>query len=327
MKSISVIIPNYNGKELFQKYLLYNLSIFESLKSNIQIIVVDDASTDGSVEYLKENFNDKITLIEKKENTGFAQTCNLGIQMAHNELTFLLNTDVQLSADYFNHLFKYFESPDTFGVMGRIIGMNDDVIQESARCPKIIGRKIKPSNFFYLKNESILTPTFYLSGAIALMDTEKLKEINGFNELFNPFYSEDQELCIRAWRLGWKCYYEHNAICRHEVAASTKNHSSRKKVKELYFRNRYYVHYLHLYGFDLLLWHLQVIFSDVLMAVFTFQTYKVSAYLSVFTNRKKLNRKKRAFKQKMINHSSKLDMLDVIHKIRFLLKDKRIIKL
>ncbi len=327
MKSISVVIPNYNGKHLFEKYFDENYEILSNLGTNTQIIVVDDGSTDDSVSYLEQHYQNKITLIKKQKNSGFSNTCNMGIAIATNELVFLLNTDVKLEKNYFDNLFRYFESEDTFGVMGRIIGMYDENIQEAARSPKISGRKIKPSNFFYIENPGILTPTFYLSGAIALIDNKKLKELNGFNELFNPFYCEDQELCIRAWRLGWKCYYEHNAICRHEVSGSTKNHSDKRAVKKLYFRNRYYVHYLHLYGFDLFLWHLQVIFSDVLMGLFTLQSYKASAYFAVFLNRKKLKRKKREFRVQMKQHKSKLSLIGVIKRIREILNGQDVIRL
>jgi GT2 family glycosyltransferase len=327
MKSISVVIPNYNGKHLFEKYFENNLNILLSLGQKTQIIIVDDASTDDSVKYLKDHYPSGITIIEKENNTGFSETCNLGIQHATNELIFFLNTDVSLTEDYFLNLYQYFDLPDTFGVMGRIVGMEDDIIQEAARSPKISGRKIKPSNFFYIENPDSLTPTFYLSGAAALIDAEKLKILYGFNELFNPFYSEDQELSIRAWRLGWKCYYEHQAICRHEVSGSTKNHSAKRSVKKLYFRNRYYVHYLHLNGYDLMLWHFQVFFSDVIMGFFTMQGYKASAYFSVFKNRRNLRRKKRNFNILMKKYNSKISLLDVIHTIRKTIEGKEVIKL
>jgi GT2 family glycosyltransferase len=328
MKSISVVIPNYNGKVLFEKYFAHNYKVLKSISEQIQIIVVDDASTDDSVAYLNEHYADKITLIQKPSNTGFAQTCNVGIANANNDLIFLLNTDVTVEVDYFEKLYKYFELDDTFGVMGRIIGMNDDLIREAARSPKISGRKIKSDDFFHLIDEGgSLTPTFYLSGAIALMDTKKLKAMKGFNELFNPYYCEDQELSIRAWRLGWKCYYEHDAVCRHEVSASTKKHNPKREIKKIHFRNRYYLHYLHLKGFDLFLWHLQVLCCDVFVGMLTLQTYKAEAYMDFYKNRKALGRKKRAFKSQMQKYHSNIGITDVIQNIRNMLKYRHVVKL
>jgi GT2 family glycosyltransferase len=327
MKSISVVIPNYNGQHLFEKYFATNFKILSDLETKVQIIVVDDASTDGSVAYLEEHYGDTVTIVRKDTNTGFAETCNLGIEQATNDLIFLLNTDVTLEEGYFEKLYKYFELEDTFGVMGRIIGMDDDNILDAARSPKILGRKIKPSNFFYLKDSDTLTPTFYLSGAIALMDTQKLKAINGFNEMFNPYYGEDQEMSIRAWRLGWKCYYEHNAVCRHEVSATTKGHKDVYSVKRIYFRNRYYMHHLHLHGVDLRLYHIQVILSDVLPSILTLQFYKAQAYMDFLQNMNELKKKKTAFKTQMKIHKSNIGIIDVIETIKIMLKYKQVIKL
>lgn len=327
MRSISVIIPNYNGKHLFEKYFDHNLNILSELNTNVQIIVVDDASTDDSVEYLKKRYSDQITLIEKKVNSGFSNTCNQGIREATNDLTFLLNTDVTLERGYFEKLYKYFDREDTFGVMGRIIGMDDDLIREAARSPKIMGRKIKSEDFFHLADLESFTPTFYLSGAIALMDTRKLKAVHGFNEMFNPYYGEDQELSIRAWRLGWKCYYEHNAVCRHEVSASTKTHNHKRAIKKIHFRNRYYVHFLHLYGSDLLLWNAQVLVCDVLIGLLTGQRYKAEAYLDFLRNRKDLLRKKNSFNRQMKYYHSNMGIMDVIQKIHIMMKYKQVVKL
>ncbi|QRR00499.1 glycosyltransferase family 2 protein [Dyadobacter sandarakinus] len=327
MKSISVVIPNYNGRHLFEKYFESNYRILQRLGTNVQIIVVDDASKDDSVAYLEEHYGDEITIIRKEQNSGFSHTCNLGIQQANNDLIFLLNTDVTLEEGYFEKLYKYFELEDTFGVMGRIIGMDDDNILDAARSPKILGRKIKPSNFFYLQDSDSLTPTFYLSGAIALMDTRKLKAINGFNEMFNPYYGEDQEMSIRAWRLGWKCYYEHNAVCRHEVSASTKGHKDNYSVKRIYFRNRYYMHHLHLHGIDLNLYHLQVILSDVIPSILTFQFYKAQAYFDFLQNMNELKLKKTAFTKQMKTYKSNIGIKEIMENIHFMLQHKQVIKL
>src|SRR6476661_6362923 len=154
MRSISVIIPNYNGKHLFERYFEKNLQIIFSLNIPTEVIVVDDGSEDSSVSYLKENYSEKIIIIEKKENTGFSNTCNIGFAAAKYSLIFFLNTDVSLTPTYFNHLLKYFDLPDTFGVMGRSMNMEDNTILEAARLPKINGQKIKPSNFFFVASET-----------------------------------------------------------------------------------------------------------------------------------------------------------------------------
>ncbi|OAQ40463.1 family 2 glycosyl transferase [Pedobacter psychrophilus] len=324
MDGLSIILPNYNGKHLFEKYFEKNLEIFKSLKCKYEIIIVDDASTDNSVSFLKKNYNDKITIIEKKENGGFSKTCNIGIHASKFEIIFLLNTDVLLTPNYFQTIFKCFEKEDTFGVMGRIIGMNDDIIQDSARLPIISGKKIKPSHFFYIDDKDFLTPTLYLSGAIALIDSKKLKELKGFNELFSPFYGEDFELSLRAWRLGWKCYYHHESVCKHEISGSTKNYEKKYWIKNIYFRNKYFAHYLHYDGFDLFLWLIQIIITDLIPSVFCFNRYKIKAYKSLIKKKIELDKYKSDFRELMAIHHSNKTVSDVFLEIREMIKGQKI---
>jgi GT2 family glycosyltransferase len=327
MKGLSIVIPNYNGKHLFEKYFAQNLEVFKTLTIPFEIIVVDDGSKDDSLVYLNENYLHQIQIIAKKINSGFSNTCNQGIKAAKYDLVFLLNTDVLLTPNYFDRLFKYFDDENTFGVMGRIIGINDDIIQDAARLPKLFGRKIKPTNFYYLDDENEKAPTLYLSGAIALIDAKKIKTLGGFNELFSPFYGEDAELCLRAWRMGWKCFYEHQAICRHEISGSTKNYQKKYWIKTIYFRNRYFLHVLHLNGLDLLLWHFQVIFSDIIPSIITFKTYKLKAYIQVFVQLVELKKKKVAFEILMKKQGVFNSILDVITIIKSLLIGKKITRI
>ncbi|WP_426669269.1 glycosyltransferase family 2 protein [Mucilaginibacter sp. McL0603] len=156
-KSISIVIPNYNGRNLIKEYLPFAKEVIENAGAIYEIIIVDNCSI-------------------------------------------LLNSDVKLTPGYFEHQWKYFSLPDTFGVMGRIIDMEGDGIQDAARMPKFNGLKLKTGYFYCSDNADDRLYTMYLSGANALIDAAKLKEIGGFDEIFSPFYSEDMELSIRAWR-------------------------------------------------------------------------------------------------------------------------------
>lgn len=327
MKGLSIVIPNYNGKHLFEKYFAQNLEVFKTLTIPFEIIVVDDDSKDDSLVYLNENYLNQIQIIAKKINSGFSNTCNQGIKAAQYDLVFLLNTDVLLTPNYFDRLFKYFEDENTFGVMGRIIGMNDDIIQDAARLPKLFGRKIKAFNSFYIDDKNFLTPTIFLAGSSALINTKKLKTIDGFNELFNPFYGEDFELCLRAWRMGWKCYYDHYSICRHECSGTTKDLKKKRWVKFIYFRNKYFAHFLHLNQLDLLIWNVQVFIFDFIVSVFTLKIYKVKAYLNFISTLKSLKASKNEFASLMNKNSATYSIKDVIKKIHSLINNKVIKKI
>jgi len=325
-KSVSIVIPNYNGKHLLTAYLPYTISAIESTGVAYEIIVVDDASTDNSVEIMKAEYP-QVKLLVNTTNSGFSHSCNRGIEAAQYELILLLNSDVKLTADYFTRQWKYFTMPDTFGVMGRIIDMEGDRIQDAARLPKFNGLKLKTACFYYTENEHDLLYTLYLSGANALIDAPKLKQLCGFDELFSPFYCEDMELSIRAWRLNWKCYYEHHAICRHQVSASTKNYKTASWVKSIYYRNRFFVHAIHLNIIALTVWFMQITLVDMLPKLLTGQLWIWKSYVEFLKHIKAIKESRRRLKTLMLQNNSNTSVFDLVRKIKHAVKTKNIIRI
>lgn len=249
--SISVVIPNYNGKHLLEANLPSVVKALQFIQTEYEIILVDDASSDGSVEFIQHNYPD-VQLFVNDKNKGFSPTVNKGVFEAKYDLVLALNSDVQLSEDYFVEQLKYFEKTDTFGVMGKIVDHSGTQLQDAAKLPKVSFKGIKGS-YNYIPNilpVSTWLPSFFLSGANALMDRKKLIELNGFDEIFAPFYFEDADLGIRAWRVGWKCYFEPSAVCMHELSSTISKLKS-EKVKTIIERNRIQFNYLHLEGIQL----------------------------------------------------------------------------
>lgn len=266
---ISVVIPNYNGVGLFQHTLPTVVKALASLNLPSEIIVADDCSTDASIEYLRTHYA-FIKIIEQKINSGFSITSNAGIKAAAYSHVLLLNSDVKLTTGYFTDQLKYFATPNTFGVMGRIEGWEDTIIQDGAKYPSFHGVKIKTTGNYLLKDKEQMKDglyTMYLSGANMLVDKEKFLAIGGFNELFTPFYAEDYELSIRAWRLGYTCYFSYNSLCQHQTSSTIKTHRQKNKVKAIYYRNKFYVHALHLQGFKKILWYMQWLPETVLQII------------------------------------------------------------
>jgi GT2 family glycosyltransferase len=323
-KGISVIIPNYNGLRLLPKILppLFDALIFAGLP--YEVIVSDDSSSDDSVSFLQKEFP-QVKLIVNKVNKGFSPTANKGIFAAKFDYVLLLNSDVILTENYFIPLLRYFDREDTFGVMGRTIGWDDNIVQESAKFPSFHGAKIKTAVNYLVKPlaESDWLYSMYLSGANAFIDRKKLLELNGFDEIFAPFYVEDFELSLRAWRVGWKCYYDHFAVCRHQTSVTIKSKSSKAFINTIYYRNKMYLHVLHLPALQLFFWYLQLI-PELLIRIFTFRFYYVKSLSLFFKNRKKINESKQRFLT--LNKSNKkiLSVKEVVRTIRESLKQKEV---
>ncbi|WP_297337529.1 glycosyltransferase family 2 protein [Algoriphagus sp.] len=263
--SISVVLPNYNGRDLIESFLPFTFEALTKTRLPYEVILIDDASKDNSVNWVKENYPE-IKILQNPTNRGFSFTCNRGIFEASMDLVLLLNTDIKLDPEYLCRLISYFEHGDTFGVMGKIINPTTSQLEIGAKLPKKRGFLLKAKqNFLPEETDSVQPlPTFFLSGANALIDRKKLQALGGLDEVFSPYYSEDLDLSVRAWRRGWKCFFEPKAQCFHLGSASIKTQSAKSKIKKIYFRNRMIFHAIHLEPHQLKGWKVQTLLTEVL---------------------------------------------------------------
>jgi GT2 family glycosyltransferase len=290
-KTISVVIPNYNGHQLLLANLPPLVAALTLAKVEYEIIIVDDFSKDNSIAFLQENYPE-IVVIKNDQNLGFSPTINKGIFAAKCELVFLMNSDVQLTGDYFTSQFKYFQSTETFGVMGRIIGVDNDKIQDAGKIQDNNYLKIGGNHNVIPQRSSSWFATFYLSGANALVDRKKLVQLRGFDNIYAPFYGEDLDLSLRAWKVGWNCYYEHQSICRHPNSVTIIKYNKKAKIKTIVYRNRFIFHAIHLSGIRIMLWHswitLQLIFKTL-----TFNFPFLNGYLAYLKLKKPIRNSKK----------------------------------
>lgn len=325
-RGISVVIPNYNGIDLLPAIITPLLKALIFTKLPYEIIVCDDSSTDNSVKYIHDNFPE-ILILKNETNLGFSPTINKGIAIAKYEYLFLLNNDVSVSEDYFIPQLRYFEREDTFGVMGRIIGWDNDDLQDAAKYPYFQGFKIKTSGNYMPLNpaKDDWLYSIYLSGANALVDRKKIIALNGFNELFAPYYVEDYELSLRAWRVGWKCYYEHFAVCRHKTSVTIKKKSGKNEIKLIYNRNKMFLHAIHLSKQRKTLWHIQLFF-EALLNMFTAHLYFIKSIFAYLKNRRQIEHSKKELVELSKNTGILMDTEEVFEIITDFLKKIKVQK-
>lgn len=241
--SISIVIPNYNGSDLILKTIE---SAYNALKTSgvldFEVIVSDDASTDDSVTRISTSYSEVI-VVTHPFNTGFSGSANRGMNKAKKEIICLLNSDVHLGEGYFEKQLPLFQEAKTFGVMGLIKEQGTNLFQDGAKLPALNSFRID-SNKNDFSYESV-SPTLFLSGANALVCRKKLKQLGGFNELFNPYYSEDVDLGIRAWRMGWELYFQPESVCYHAQSSTIKKLPN-EHVRMIAKRNKHFLHFLHL---------------------------------------------------------------------------------
>ena len=276
-EGISVVIPNYNGRALLPLILPPAFAALHQTGLSFEVIVADDASSDDSVQWLATTYP-AVKVVTAAQNAGFSATANSGIRMARFQWVLLLNSDVILTPDYFDHLLPYRTVPDLLGVSGRIIGWDDEQLQEGGKYPVFQGAKIKTAYDFIPLDPAMQDrwPCFYLSGSNAFINKSVFDRIGQFNELFSPYYAEDAELSLRAWRLGYASYYEHRAICRHRHAATILSSQKKRTVNRIYHRNKFFLHAIHLQGATLISWGVQLL----LELVFRLLTFRPGLLLS-----------------------------------------------
>ena len=270
-QSTSVVIPNHNGIELLPIVLSSVINALKYSEVDYEIIIVDDCSTDNSVINISKLYPEVKFLVNEK-NLGFSKSVNKGVYASKNELVLILNNDVKLNIDYFENQFKFFLLEDTFGVNGTIINWDDEQLQGGGKILKKSIFKIKSNTNYYIKNpkDEKFYKTAFLTGTNALVSKSKFIELGGFCYLFSPFYVEDIELSMRALRMGYKCYYSPKSVCKHQISATIKKHSSKQKILKTNIRNKFYLHIIHLNGFNLIGWFIQLICESI----FRFITFK-----------------------------------------------------
>jgi GT2 family glycosyltransferase len=234
---LSILIPNYNGKDLLKKNIPSIRTALEFAGVSHEIIIVDDCSTDSSIEFLQQNYPE-IIVLKNDVNLGFSKTCNHGIARCKGIYTLLLNSDIELSQTYIQKCLSHFTNDNIFAITGIAI--------DNSSQPQTTGVLYRKGLFTIKKYANHHdNETHFVSGANSIYDTAKLKQLNGFNPIFSPYYFEDDDLSYRAMLKNWKSYFIKDAVCFHQGSASIKSAASKRKIKRTYFRNKMIFNRLH----------------------------------------------------------------------------------
>ena len=211
----SFVIPNWNGRDLLRKYLPALLEAAQDHPGN-EIIVVDNGSTDGSAEFVRQHFP-AVTVLSLQANLGFGGGSNAGFQAARNDIVALLNSDMRVERGFLQPLLAGFTDPQVFAVSCQIFlsdptkrreetGLTEGWWQDGALR---VGHREDAE-------VTGLFPCFYGGGGSCAFDRKKFLELGGFDSLYAPFYLEDTDLGYLAWKRGWKVLYQPASVVYHE---------------------------------------------------------------------------------------------------------------
>lgn len=263
MTVLSIIILSYNTKDLILKCLS---SIFSNYKKELkeglfEVIIVDNASTDGSIERIK-NYELgikplKLIIIKNGQNVGFAKGINIGAKEAKGKYLFFLNSDTELKNDKLKEMVVFLKEHAEVGILGaKMVNENGSPEKSTGKFFNLLntilmlagGERFGMLRFSPNKNEIV----DWVSGGAMMIKSELFKKLSGFDEGFF-MYVEDMDLCFRAKNLGFSTSFFLKAVIFHKQHGSSSREYAIFNIYKgisYFFRNRKpYWQYLLIKGF------------------------------------------------------------------------------
>jgi len=231
---LSIIIVNYNAKDLLRKCLN---SIFDFQKDlNFEVMVIDNNSEDQSTKMVSGKFP-QVKLLENKRNLGFSAACNQGIRKSRGRYILLLNPDTEFVSGGITEMIKFMDSHSRVGICGpQMIDPQGRVHFSCRSFPSYLtavssGQSIlnrlfprNPLSRKYLlkdQDQSQKREVDWVSGSCFLTKREVFEKIGPLDELFF-MYVEDVDFCYRAKNAGFLVYYFPEVVVIHHIGKSTK---------------------------------------------------------------------------------------------------------
>jgi GT2 family glycosyltransferase len=231
IKDLTISIVSYNSLS-FLKECLNSISA-NPPELRCEIIVVDNASSDSTVEFVKDNYPE-VTIISNEKNIGFAAANNRAMESSNSKYVILMNSDCRVFKKSLDNLVAFMEKNPEVGIAGPKIINTDGTIQLSCRrfpsafdaAAHTVLTNIFPHNPFSRKykladiEKDRAFKVDWVSGSCMIVRTNALEETGLLDE--NYFmYVEDLDICYRMWQKNWKVYYCPHAEVMHHVGGSS----------------------------------------------------------------------------------------------------------
>lgn len=219
---ITIAIPNYNRTDLLRKNLPNILN-----SGADEILVIDDGSTDQSIEVVRKEFPE-IKLLVNNKNLGFIPSVNRLFKEAMGDIVILLNNDVYVREDFLKYLVPHFQNKQIFAVN----------LHENGEGWADAFWKDGFFEFKRVKESKFVHKSSWASGGSAAYNKKIWQELDGLDSLFKPFYWEDIDISFRAIRAGYEILWEPKAVVFHEHETTINKIFSKKYVNWVKQRNQ-----------------------------------------------------------------------------------------
>ena len=232
----SVVIPNWNGRDLLEKYLPSVVAALAGNPAN-EIIVADNGSSDGSADLVRERFPE-VKLIALERNLGFGGGSNAGVRAAVNDIVVLLNSDMRVEPGFLAPLLGGFTDAGVFAVSCQILFTDPAKRREETGLTQGWweegGLRVRHRIDDEVRD---LYPCFYGGGGSCAFDRRKFLELGGFDPVLEPFYLEDTDLGYQAWKRGWKVLYQPRSVVYHEHRGTIGKRFTEAQIQSVLSKN------------------------------------------------------------------------------------------
>jgi len=237
--SLSVVIPNYNGAGILPECFPPTHAAIRAGFPHAEIVIVDDASTDDSADWVERRFPD-VVVLRNPENRGFGGTVNRGVTAAHGDRVVLLNTDVRAGEGFLDAALPHFSDPDVFAVTFQSLTPEGRFREGPNR---VVVKTGLPHTYHDPADQRTDARgrrlASYPVGGHCVVDRARFLDLGGYSPLFEPFYWEDADLGLRAARRGWVTVYEPGSRGVHLERGAIKRTFESREIRRVKLRNRF----------------------------------------------------------------------------------------
>jgi len=238
----TIVILNFDGKHLLAECLPALIEAVKYAGGKHEVLVVDNGSADGSVQFVQDNFPE-VRILALDQNYGFIGGNNQAANRIDTDIIVFLNNDMVVDRGFLQPLLNPFSDPSVFAVTSQVFF--PDQTRRREETGKTRARFER--GFFYFWHDAIgpededveTLPVLWAGGGSCAIDRRKFLAIGGFDPLYHPFYFEDTDVSYQAWKRGWKCLLAPASRVIHKHRATTKAKFSNRFVEVMVRKNQY----------------------------------------------------------------------------------------
>ena len=232
---ITLIITNWNGANLLRECMP---TVLEAVRFDrhhcYEVMVIDDCSTDNSLEILADEFPE-VRTEQTPQNLGFQEANNYAVKLAESKIVMPMNNDIKLDPKALHYLAQHFDNKDIFAVSGKIFAFDQTTFLYGNR-----GGYFQKGHFhLYEKPPEDNSQTLFACGGAFMVNRQKYLDLGGFDSMYHPLYYEEIDLSYRALKRGWKVHYEPQSIAYHKVQATITRQEKLRRISLISARNNY----------------------------------------------------------------------------------------